>query len=218
MSEFSFDDDIEETEVEPDAHIITGPGGSKFECLNQDEKTYFEQTAEEYQKDFSFSNASDLAELDRILTMETLIFRYGNWLSRQKDYSGGKIDMKEYQGYFNTHNKGVLEVKRALGIDKSSRDKARGSSFAEMWENLRTHCMELGIVRNEQAIKSISIMRELFGKIQFHKNSHDDERKEFHATAEDIVEWIWGQKAEFDKIDAEFRETSQKFWIGKDFA
>jgi hypothetical protein len=200
-------------EVDPDAILVTTPSGAQLPLLNDSEREVYENGAASYKRDFAFTNASDLGELDRILFHEVQIHRWTTWLALEKDYNGKKIDPGRLQKQIGEWSNELRQIKKELGISKVIRDKEKGGSFVERWEHLRRHAMELGVVRNQQMVKAIAILRELFGKIQMSDNSTPDEQFEFRARQEDIIQWIREQKEEFDQIDKTFREGSQKLWI-----
>jgi hypothetical protein len=128
------------------------------------------------------------------------------------DYSGKKINAQELQKSIGAYSKEIREIKRDLGMDKSSRDRDQGENLAAYLENLRLRAKEFGVARNEQAVSAINILMELRGFITLYRKSNDAERREFNSNPEDILEWCESKFDEFDKIDAALRE-SQKYWI-----
>jgi hypothetical protein len=192
--------------------VIT-PSGAEMKLLTEAEKANYEQVSKRYTSDNIFTNISDLQELDRILTMETLCYRWSQWLLEEKDYYGDPVNVADLKKNIEDYSKEVRLVKKALGIDKATREKDHGETVADYINSLRLRAKEFGIVRNEQAVKAITLWQELIGIVTFHLNCSPDERDEFKAHEKDVIAWINSKMDEFNEIDAKFRETSQKYWV-----
>lgn len=211
IEEIDFLDEDANTNI-PKISVST-PTGASVPLLNQDEKDYYERIAQRYLSDNHFTNISDLQELDRVLVLETMSFRWSNWLLEEQDYFGEPIDVVGIQRNLGAYSKEIRDIKKDLGIDKSSRDKDKSDSVADYIEKLRQRAQEFGIVRNEQAVKAITILKEIQGKVQLFLNYDDTERNEFKWHEKDVIDWLISKFEEFDEIDKKFRETSQKYWI-----
>lgn len=193
--------------------LVISPSGAEIRLATEAEKDYYEQISARYLKDNILANVSDLQELDRILVAETMCYRWSQWLLEEKDYFGEAVNVSDLQKYIKEHSAEIRLVKKSLGLDKASREKAHGESVADYIHNLRLRAREFGIVRNEQAVKAITLWMELVGVVTFHLNSDEDERTEFHIHEKDVIAWIVSKIPEFDAIDKAFRETSQAYWI-----
>lgn len=200
-------------ELDEDMVEVIGPSGANFSVMNQKEADYFELITERYTKDNYFTNVSDLQDLDRCLIMETMCYRWGLWISMEKDYFGNNIDMADTKKSLNDYSKELRLLKKSLGMDKVSRDKDKGESIAEWIKGVQVRAKEFGIMRNEQSVRAITLIKELFGLVQYHDNCLPEERKEYRIEANDIIEWVRTIKPEFDEIDAKFREEKQAYWI-----
>lgn len=210
--DFDISQIIEDEESDqPTIEIIT-PGGASFRVLNQEEADHYIATAQKYQDDNKFTNASDIAELDRILMMELMCYRWSQWLLQEEDYYGKKVNPVELQKSVETYSKEIRGIKKDLGIDKSTRDRGGAESVADYIQKLQLRAKEFGYTRNKQAVKAITILMELRGLITLHKNSSDSERREFEARWPDIVAWFEEKCEEFDEIDAQLREK-QTYWV-----
>jgi hypothetical protein len=194
---------------------VLSPSGAEIKLLSDGEKEFYEQIAARYLEDNILSNISDLQELDRILVMEAMIYRWSQWLLEEKDYFGEPVSVADLQKNISDYSKEIRLVKKALGIDKATREKEHGETVADYIHNLKLRAQEFGVVRNQQAYAAITLWQELVGIITFHLNSSPDERNEFKANERDVIEWIISKLPEFNKIDEEFRESSQKIWIRK---
>jgi hypothetical protein len=192
---------------------VVSPSGAMFTVASEGEKEYFENVSRKYISDNHFINISDLQDLDRVLIMELMCWRWGLWLSREHDYEGNPVDSDLIKKAINDYSKELRLLKKSLGMDKATRDKEKGESVADYIENLRLRAKEFGVTRNKQAAKAITLFQELKALIVLHDNCTEDERKENHATHADIVDWVKSVIPEFDEIDEEFKKTSQKYWI-----
>jgi len=197
--------------------LVDTPAGATFPVMNDEERTYFEDITARYLTDNPFTNITDLQDLDKIVCMELLIYRWQNWLSREKDYWDQPVDPAQMQKYINDTSKEVRYLKRNINIDKSSRDKEKAESVATYIHNLGVRAKEFGIMRNEQAIKAITLFKELESLIILYDNTTDDERRDLRdlrVKAEDIFNWIRDIAIpEMGAIDEKFRQTSQKMWV-----
>lgn len=193
---------------------VDTPAGSKFQVLNEVEKDYFEDVAVRYLSDNHFTNITDLQDLDSILTKELMCYRWSLWLSQEADYEGNAINLQDLQKSIKEYATEIRLTKKAMGIDKNSRDKEKSASVAEYLEQLRNRAKEFGIIRNEQSVKLLTLGMELISLIQFHDNCDEIERREQNIEEHDFIEWIREVFVpEFKMIDEKFRETSQKYWI-----
>lgn len=206
-----FLDDDEDDQVSQQVAVTT-PAGASVTVMNQDEADYYNEVATRYQADNKFSNISDILELDRILTMELMCYRWSLWILTGHDYTGRRINPTEVQKSIETYSKEIRGIKKDLGIDKSTRDKGGAESVGEYIENLRVRAREFGITRNKQAVRAITLLMQLRALITLYDNSTESERKEFNVTAEELFQWIREQFEEFEEIDKALREN-QKYWI-----
>lgn len=198
------------TEVEPIE--VTCPSGSVLTVMTESEAKIYNEMSERYQKDNRFSNASDLAELDRILSMELMCHRWSQWIIQEEDYEGRPVDTRDLQKYIESNSKEIRGTKRDLGMDKSSRDKGKQASIGEYLQNLLNRGEEMGVHRDEQIIKAMTLWKELQGIVQLYDNSNESERREFNCNQDQIFDWMRSKFEEFDEIDEAFRQN-QKMWV-----
>lgn len=192
---------------------VSSPSGSTFTVLTDEEKEYYEVVAKKYQEQNKFTNISDLQDLDRVLAMETMIWRWGIWLSQERDYDDQTIDLVELRKSLKDYSQELRQIKKGLGIDKSSRDKDKGEGIATYLENLRLRAKEFGVVREDQLSECLTLFQDLKALITLHENCDAAERKQEKIELTDIYNWVKDVAIpEFDRIDAYFRENSQKYW------
>lgn len=192
---------------------VTAPSGSTFYLLTREEADYFEDKAQRYQQQNHFQNVSDIQDLDRILFMETLVWRWGSWLAQECDYWGGQVDLLQLKRFLNEFSHEIRLLKKTLGIDKAARDREKGERVVDYLENLRMRAREFGVHRNEQQAKAITLFMELRALVQLYENCDEREREEQNCEMKDILEWV--QKIaipEFEVLEADFRKN-QRMWI-----
>lgn len=193
---------------------VTSPSGSRFTVLTPDEADYYTDKALRYQGQNKFTNISDLQDLDRVIAMETMCWRWGIWLSQECDYNGQAIDDESLKRALTDYSRELRLLKKTLGVDKTSRDKDKGESVAAYLENLRIRAKEFGIMREEQLTKAITLMKELEALMTLHDNCTEVERREEGIEVEDILKWLREIAfPEFNAIDEHFRDKNQRFWI-----
>lgn len=176
---------------------------------------YFDDRVRRYLEDNHFTNVSDLQTLDTVITLELLCWRWGNWLSRQKDYWGDPVDEKELAKQLKETSAELRQLKGNLGIDKVTRDKVRGEdSVSKYIENLKLRAREFGIMREKQLNVALEYFQELKARVDLYDNTTDDERREMHCTVEDLLRWIREEAIPtFDAVDLHFRTSQQRFFI-----
>ena len=89
----------------------------------------------------------------------------------------------------------------------------KGQQTADYIEQLRHRSKEFGVMRNEQAVKAITLWQELTSIITLYNNCTEDERKAEHVTPVEIINWIESQIPEFNEIDRLFQLNQQRYWI-----
>ena len=194
---------------------VEAPSGAIFPVLNEDERQYFEAVSARYLSDNHFSNITDLQDLDRIVHMELLCYRWNSWLSKEVDYDGQAIDQTKIQSSVNDFSREIRLIKKQLGIDKSSREKDKGESIAKYIDDLRIRAKEFGVKRNEEAITAITLFKQLESLMVLNANCTPEERREnrdIKAEMEDIFDWLATVAIpEMNQVDKNFREHQRLY-------
>ena len=207
------DDGLAVDNARPPAINVVSPSGTTIPLLTELEVEVFNNKVEAYRRDLKFDNSSDLSELDRILVLELLSYRWGCWsLQGFVDYDGSPVNT-DLGKQIREASKEIRDIKSGLGIDKKTRDTNKGGNAVNFVNNLLIRTSEFGIHRNEQVIKSYTNWKELQGLLTLHDNCTDSERSEFNCHIEDVIELIRGKILELDKIDEVFRKEKQRYWI-----
>ncbi len=193
---------------------VVAPSGAKFQVMTPQEVSYFEERSARYMADNVFVNISDMQDVDRMLIMECMCWRWGVWLSQERDYFGQSVDLDAIQKSLSDYSKELRLIKKGLGLDKAARDKERGESVSEYIENLRVRAREFGVVREDQLIKCLTLFNELAALMTMYQNCTEEERRENNVEISDLMQWIIEICIpEYMAIDEYFRTNAQKFWV-----
>lgn len=190
------------------------PSGAKYFVLTANEAEYLRERIQRYLSDNHFFNVSDFQEIDRMITFELLIHRWGMWISKTRNYFDEDINVRQYNDMIQELSKEVRQLKKGLGLDKATRDRTRGDdSVSALWENLQRRALSHGYMRNKQFVQTITSFQRIKAMIIFHDNCDALERKENACELGDVVDVIREELAKFDQIDEEFRHNEQTLWI-----
>lgn len=192
------------------------PSGRIQPVMTFSEQKELEAQVELYREHNQLTNIADLGELDRLLILEMMSYRFGHWLGRGKDYEGEEIDERKLNDQLSSLSTEIRLVKKNLGLDRPARERASGQgSVAHYWEQLRVRAQAFGIHRNEQAAKAIELAMQMISLVQVHDNAADEaEREKLHCTEKEIMQWVRERfTPEFMALDEKFRSEQQTYWV-----
>ena len=190
--------------------------GNVFQVLTSSEVAYVEERVRLYTAEFRWQNVSDIQDVDRIIIFELLVYRYGLFISMQKDYFKDAVDENALRRIIGDYSGEVRLLKKSLGMDKAARERESGAdSLPAYLEQLRIRAKAFGVNRDNMTAKAIELGQQVIALYILYKNCDPQERIEQQCTAEDIMKWIGATfQPEFEAVDKHFRETNQKMWIG----
>ena len=195
------------------SYEVEAPSGVVFVVITESESTQFKNMVRRYTSDNHFTNVSDLQDLDRIIFLELLCFRYSLWVSVGHDYFNDPISEPDLNKQIKDMSTEVRQLKKALSLDKDSREKDKGQDVATYIQNLGVRAKEFGVARNEQAVIALTLFHELKSLVELHENTTEEERRENSIKLENIYEWIKDVAIpKFVEVDDKFRER-QRYWI-----
>jgi hypothetical protein len=150
-----------------------------------------------------------------MLILELMVYRYGLYLSQEKDHWGESIDGNALRRAVNDYSGELRQIKKQLGLDSMSREKSKGAdSIPAYLENLRRRALEFGINRNKMMDKGIELSQQVIALVTLWNNCDEQERLEQRCTAEDVCTWLRDTYIpEFQAVDEAFRQGQQRFWI-----
>lgn len=193
--------------------MVQLPSGAVYAVYAQ-EVDYLLERAQRYADELKLTNVSDQQDLDRVMMMEVMCYRWGHWISTQRDWLGDPIDPDSTANQFQKISGELRQVKKLIGIDKVNRDRQRGEdSVSAYLANLLIRAQEFGVHRDRQVAKAIELLQQMFGLVTLWRNCDERDRDELHVTMEDIFDWIQTiAHPEFLAVDQAFREN-QKIWL-----
>lgn len=192
---------------------VTTPSGSELNLQTQEEADWYESRRDRYLTDNQFPNVSDLQDLDRLLQLEVMSYRWGLWVSQGFDYIYSRVDESALTSKMKEYSVETRLLKQALGIDKATRDKVKGQSLADYTEELLHRAKEFGYHRDAQYEKAVTKFYELRSMIMTFDRCDTEERAMLDLSYESIFEWIRDHVIhEWDELSEEFRKN-QSMWI-----
>lgn len=201
-------------QVAEDGIPVELPSGATYYTITHAEAEYLRDRIERYMSDNHFINVSDIQEIDRLITLETLVHRWTMWMSKGRNYYDEDINIKQHSDMVQDASREIRQMKKAIGLDKPSRDKVRGDdSIGALWDHLLRRAREFGYMRNEQYVQVITSFQRIKALIQFMDNCDELERKENACEPQDVFEVLREEIKTFDQIDEAFRHTKQTLWI-----
>lgn len=207
--------------------VVTGPtlrkvkqvNGHDLDVQGTTEQKFYEAQKAKYLAENAFGSVTDLTDLDRLLFLELLMFRWSNFLSSGRDYDGYLVPGQEDQLRKNIKETAPLisQIKNDLGLTLSQRIKDQSDSVGAYITELKKRAKEHGIRREDQLTKALCLIEELSSLVGTFDRSNKLERSKLGLeSTDDIVDWIrTSMLPEYREIDAYFRQHSQRFWVGR---
>lgn len=202
-----------------DEEVVAGPvevegaSGAKFTVHDDKEADWFKLNMDKYLDEYQFGNVSDLQDLDRLLGLELLSYRYALWMMRGVDYDDLQYDeraVRDHKGKLDTE---IRLTKTHMGMDRKGRISDEQQSTADYMKNLLHRAEEFGIHRNDQVAKAIDLFEELSKMIGLHDRTDDEEQHHLQVSEGQIIEWVREVALpEYRAIDDAFRKE-QRYWL-----
>jgi hypothetical protein len=193
--------------------FVRGESGTEFTVANKDEKDYFEMNLAKYKSEYRFENVSDLQDLDRLLGLELLSYRYTAWLVKGLDYDGLQFAEKEVRDHKQKCDSEIRLLKKNMGMDRKGRVESEQESVGEYLRNLQRRAGEFGVHRDNQIVKALDVLNDLKTMIGLHDRSDEEEQRHLGVATDQIMEWVRNTAIpEYDAIDDAFRKN-QRIWI-----
>lgn len=212
------------TDLDPAGQpLVAGAGpkvvmvsGLEMTVLNDDEASWFTQTRDNYLSENKFTEAADLRDLDRLLLLELMIYRWTLWQAAGVDYEGHLIEDTSLQRSMKEYGDQINKIKLSLGINKAARTAAlNDGNFATYLVDLKARAKAFGIHRETQLREALVLMNEVTAAVGSFLRSDEEERTKLgFQTAEEVLEWIMDEiKPRYDAVDEHFRQNEQRYWV-----
>lgn len=194
-------------------YTVKTPSGSELHLQTQEEADWYESRRDRYLTDNVFPNVSDLQDLDRLLMLEVLSYRWSLWMAQGFDYLYARVDEGQLKSNIKEYSVEIRLLKASLGIDKSTRDKEKGESLADYTQSLLERAKQFGYHRNEQYEIVVTKFYELRSMVMTYDRCDDEERAMLDLSMDSIFAWIRDKViADFDEHSEAFRKN-QAIWI-----
>lgn len=82
---------------------VSTPSGGQLNLQTPEEADWYDQRRGQYLQQNKFPNVSDLLDLDRLLQLEVMVFRWGQWISQGFDYLHTLVDQQELQKHIREY-------------------------------------------------------------------------------------------------------------------
>ena len=192
---------------------IETPSGSALSLQTPEEADWYSGRRDRYLTDNVFTNVSDLMDLDRLLMLEVLGYRWGLWMAQGFDYQFARIDENQMKTNIRDYSVEIRMLKQSLGIDKATRDKSKGESLSDYTEKLLERAKAFGYHRNMQYETAVTLFWQLRSFVMTYERTDDEERTLLDISHTSVFEWIRDTAIpQWDEIDASFRKQ-QAIWI-----
>lgn len=190
--------------------------GSTVQVQSREEAEWFNTTRERYLDEMRFTEATDLRDLDRLLMLELLVFRWTLFLSSGVDYEGHLVTEETLQRDLKNTSDQITKLKTSMGLAKAQRDAAENDgNFAQWLANLKERAKIFGVHRETQLTKALALINELDAVVGAFDRADAEERVKigFESEAE-IVAWIREQMLpQFRVVDEYFQHHEQRYWV-----
>lgn len=196
-------------------HIVQTVSGENMVVQTEAEGRWYQKTRGDYEEQLRFTETTDLRDLDRVLLIELMLFRWGNWLAAGADYDGFEVDEDKLRMQLRQFNDQLTKVKDSMGLSKRVRDAATAEgNFSTFLSDLKMRAREFGLHRQNQVQYVLAGMNDVSSVIGVFRRSDKEEREKLGFPDEaSIVAWIERDiLPKFHELDEYFRHNTQRMW------
>lgn len=179
------------------------------------EQRWFNATKAKYLAENKFDQVTDYQDLDRLLLLELLVFRWSQHLASGWDYQKNLVDDDLLRKQLKEQSDVILKLKQSLGMDKKTRDAALADGNFHTWfMDVKRRAKAFGIHRENQLNKALALINDLSGHLGAFDRSDEEERKKIgFETEKDLIAWVRDEMLPaYRAIDEYFLEHEQKMW------
>lgn len=189
--------------------------GEKLWVQTEAEQRWFVKSKGKYLSETRFEETTDMHDLDRLLCLELLMFRWNFQLAGGRDYDGNFVDAEVLRRNVKDQSDTINKLKAQLALDKKSRDAILNEgNFASWIEDVKRRAKLFGIHRENQLSVALSLQSEIAATVGAFDRSDLEERRKLGFEAEkDIVDWLRTYVIpKYAEIDAHFVNNEQRLW------
>jgi hypothetical protein len=190
--------------------------GKPIEVQSRLEVEWFEETRNTYLLETKFTEATDLRDLDRLLVLELMVFRWTQWLAKGRQYDGDMTDDEQLRRNIKEFSDSCNKIKETMGLHKKARDASAADGNFQQWlDDVKRRAKLFGVHRVRQSTEAIVLMKEIFSVTDtFYRADAEERQKYGYKTEADIVKWIQKDiRPRFNALDEYFLEHEQAYWV-----
>lgn len=194
---------------------VTLVSGETIEVQGDAEASWFQSTRDQYLKQNKFTEVTDQQDLDRLLALELMVYRWTKWLAKGVDYDDVLVDEDALQRSLKLYSEQISKLKDQMGLTIKARDdKANKGDVPGYLAELARRAKLFGIHREKQLDKALTLFNELVSVVTTYDRSDAEERQKIgFENDNDVLDWIRKVAIpEFQEIDLHFRQNVQKLW------
>ncbi len=196
--------------------VVRMVSGKVTQVQTDQEAEYFSESRDAYLKQTKFTENTDLKDLDRLLVLELMTFRWTQHLAAGSDYDGDMVNERQLTADIKLYSDQINKIKESMGLNKKAREEAQADGNFSAWlTDLKARAKLFGIHRENQLTKALVLMNELSTIVGTYDRSDVEERRKTGFENEvEIVDWVRSTMLpEFRALDEYFRQHSQRYWI-----
>lgn len=189
--------------------------GEKLRVQTDVEARWFQRAKRDYLAQARFEDRTDLQDLDRLLCLELMQFRWNQHLAAGVDYENNLTEDESLRRNLKDQSQAITQLKESMGLTKKARNALLDQgNVAEIWATLKRRGKEFGHFREEQLRVALVLMNELSAIVSSYLRADDEERKRLgYEDADSIVAWIdEDMMPRYHAVDQHFRQTVQRLW------
>jgi hypothetical protein len=190
--------------------------GQMLEVMSDAEAKWWNTSRDKYSEQTRFSENTDLQDLDRLLILELMVYRWSQFLAMGHDYEGFTIEEEKLRRAMREYSDQISKLKASMGLTKQVRDAAAAEGdFSQWMSDLKVRAKAFGIHREHQLTKALVLMNELSGMVgTFDRADAEERAKTGYTTEKDIVAWVrHTMLPEYHALDEHFRKNQQVYWV-----
>lgn len=189
--------------------------GGTVDVQGQAEHDFYLEAQKKYMSEFSFTAASDLRALDRLIFSETMLFRWQGWLASGYTYDGPVSVVTETQirRSIKETSAQVSQIQQELALTLSQRQRDQYESVGGYILKLKAAAKEFGIHRETQLTTALDLFNKVMSTCGTWLRSNENERRRLgFEDAEAILAWIdTTVRNEYEVVDKEFQKKQIKY-------
>jgi hypothetical protein len=200
----------------PVTYVVNLVSGKPLSVQTREEQEWFNETRTAYLAETKFTERTDLLDLDRLLVLELMVYRWTQHLASGQTYEGDFVDEKKTIADIKLYSDQINKLKTTMNLTKAARDDmANDGNFALWLADLKARAKMFGVHRERQLTKALTLMMELSTVVgTFDRADVEERRKTGFEDEKEIVDWIRRTMLpEFHEIDEHFRTNSQRYWV-----